>query len=123
MHEPDGARQPVAGFAVNQGQAVGGQNFQLAGDVVNVESQVMQALAAALDESSHRALRRQRFQEFQAGLTDFDQARPHALVVHFNHLGVRCPKIGRKEIQRRLNVVDGDSDVINVIDGADFGHQ
>ena len=112
----------MPGFLVNQGQAVGGQDSQLAADVVHIEGQVVQALAAPGQEAADGAFRGQGLQQFQAGLPDFDQAGAHGLVVQRYYLGVRGAEVGGEKGQGGVNIVDGHADVVNVVDGANWSH-
>ena len=122
MHEGDGSRQAVPRFAVNQRQPVGSEDFQLAADVVHVQGQMVQALAAPLDETADRALRRRWLEQLQAGLPDLDKAGPHALVVQLNHLGIRGAEVGGEEVKGGADVVYRNAHVVDVVDGANFGH-
>ena len=82
----------------------------------------MQPFPPALDEPSNGAFLGQRFQQLQSSLPYLDQGGPHSLVGQFFHLGWWGSKHLLKHLQGRVNILDGHSYVINVVDGAGFGH-
>ena len=84
---------------------------------------MMQALTAPLDETADGAFGSQGFEELQTGLADFDEAGADGLIIELDHLGVGRAEVRGEEVQGSPDVTNGDADVVDVVDGADFGHR
>jgi hypothetical protein len=113
MQERDLAREARARCFIEELDPPLLERLQLAGHVGRLEAQVMQALAALVEEPAHARRWRQRLQQLDLRIARCQQGRAHTLVGKLGFLQQRQAEHVTIEPVRLLEAPHHDADVMN----------
>ena len=105
---------PSRGRGVNEPDSALSQRVEAFLEVLHLEADVVDALAPALDESGHAAVRVGGLDELKLRAADADEGGADGLVFYVLHLGLAGAEHVAVEGEGILDVVDGDADVVYV---------
>src|SRR5215470_20413360 len=80
MQERDTARQPVAGYRIDELRAAPLEAGERVGDVRRLEAEMMQSLTSPFEKSPDAGARVDRLQELDLGVAGPEERRPHPLI-------------------------------------------
>jgi hypothetical protein len=111
--------QPRARPLVDQVHACGGEPIELGGDVVDTVGDVVQARPTAREEAADGRLGPERPEQLDPVAADAERARLDALVGHDVAVLDHGAEEQRVRLDRPVEVVDGDANVVDLEGGHD----
>ena len=116
VNEGDLARKTIAGLLINQLDVLGLEVGQRSVDVVNLQTDVMEAFTALFKEARNAGVRRDGLEQLQEAVTNVEQGGFYALVFHNTLLYETHAESVAKDYVGFFEAFDDDSGVVNVVD-------
>ncbi len=116
VNEGDLAREAIAGLLINQLDVLGLEVSQRSANIINLQTDVMQAFAALLKEARDAGVRHDGLEQLQETVANVEQGGLYALVFHDTLLYEAHAKRVAKDRVGFVDALDDDSRVVNVVD-------